>query len=189
MSLPAIDRNNVYKEGMGQIPTDVAYIAEIIDAKITENQYGKKLEVAFDIAEGNFKGYYRIRFEADMNEDRKWKGVLRMNVPKEDGTEQDGWTLKAWNTNLANIEDSNAGYTWDGDEKKLKGKKAGLVFRNKEYEMDGKTGWWSEPYKFINIEDAKAQNFRKPKDKPLANKAQADGFMAIPDDANEELPF
>lgn len=194
MALPSIDRNNVYKDSAERIPTDVAYVAEIISAKITSNEWGSKLEVAIDIAEGDFKGYYKKRFDEDTSEDKKWKGVVRINIPTGDGSEQDGWAIKSYNTNLCNIEDSNPGYTWDGDEKKLKKKKVGLVFRNKEYEVNGRTGWYSEPFKFITVDDARAQKFRKPKDKALNNSTTSAPASNVPDFVNveesaEDVPF
>lgn len=194
-----LDRNNVYTEGSTKLPTDQAYVCKIIAAKEVDETYGDfrvhRLEIAVDITEGEYANYYQNRFNADKerSEDAKWKGVVRLNIPKGDGTEQDGWTIKAFNTALCNIEDSNAGYTWDNTLEHLKGKAIGLVLRDKEYEFNGQTGFYSEPYKLISVKDARDQKFRKPAVKYLTKKntstEQAEGFVPIPDTAIEEIPF
>lgn len=191
------DRTNVAQEGLGQLPTDNAYVCNIVSAKevkyTTESGYSiHRIDVAIDVAEGDYKDFYKKKFDADQNEDKKWKGVVKINIPKEDGSEQDDWTIKSFNANMLAIESSNAGYIWDWDETKLKGKKIGLVLRNKEYEFNGQRGFYSEPFKFISVEDAKANKFRKPKDKLLnkpADNADSNDFVNIPDNALEEVPF
>jgi len=193
------DRSNVAKESAGQLPTDKAYVCDIISAKevnyTTDSGYKvHRIDVAIDVAEGDFKGFYKSKYDADQSEDKKWKGVVKINIPKEDGSEQDDWTIKSFNANICAIEASNAGYVWDWDENKLKGKKIGLVLRNKEWEFNGNRGFYSEPYKFISVDNAKAGNFRKPKDKLLNKPAEAESsdmydFVKVDDNALEEFPF
>lgn len=194
-----LDRNNTYKEGAEQLPVDVAYVCKIIGAKevnyTTASGFNvHRLDIALDVAEGEYAGYYQQRFDADTSEDKKWKGVVKLNIPKGDGSEQDGWTIKSFNTSLCNIEDSNPGYTWDNNLEHLKGKKIGLVLRSKEYEFNGNRGFYSEPYKLITVKNAQEQKFRKPATKYLSNNssspvAPADGFVPIPEGADEEIPF
>lgn len=180
-----IDRDNIYKESVGRIPTDKAYIGKIIGAKeidynTNSGYHVHRLDVAFDITEGDYKGYYKARYDADTNEDKKWKGIIKINIPKGDNTEKDGWTIKSFNTQICAIEDSNPGYTWDNVLEHLKDKKIGVVFRDSEYEIDGRCGIYSEPFKIIAVKDAEAQNFRKPRAKTLNNSTtQASGFVPI----------
>ncbi len=114
------------------------YVLKIMDAKEVTYTWGSVLVLSFDIAEGEHKDFYANNYRAQQQENKKWKGTFRMNVPGEDGTEQDVWTARKFKTNMHAIEDSNPGYAWNWDEKSLKGKLVGAVFNNKEYEVDGR---------------------------------------------------
>jgi hypothetical protein len=67
----------------------VAAVCAIKKAVVQEDDYGAKLCIVFDIAEGEFAGYYQEAFDRSTFEDKKWKGVLRLWLPKNDGSEQD----------------------------------------------------------------------------------------------------
>lgn len=171
------------------------YIVKIKAAQVKtykgQNGDFEKLEIAFDIAEGDYKGFYQNDFDAQQNEDKRWKGVLRQYIPTDDGSENDNRTKAYFKTMIEAVEDSNDGYHWDWDEKKLKGKIVGCVFRNEEWEFNGMTGWRTAPFKFIQADLVREGKFKLPKDKPLANKSTIPtGFTeldVINDD--EDLPF
>lgn len=192
-----IDRNNVYKEGSEQLPTDKAYVCEIKGAKevdyTTDNGYRvHRVDIALDVCEGEYEGFYQKKFDDSQDEDKKWKGVVKLNIPKFDGTEKDNWTVKSFNTQFVAIEDSNPGYTWNNVLDSLKGKKIGLVLRDKEWEFNGNKGFYSEPYKLISVANARAQKFRKPNTKYLSSESTGDvasGFTPISNAVDEELPF
>lgn len=192
-----IDRNNVYKEGSEQLPTDKAYVCEIKGAKevdyTTDNGYRvHRVDIALDVCEGEYEGFYQKKFDESQDEDKKWKGVVKLNIPKFDGTEKDNWTVKSFNTQFVAIEDSNPGYTWNNVLDSLKGKKIGLVLRDKEWEFNGNRGFYSEPYKLISVSNARAQKFRKPNTKYLSSDNTGDvasGFTPISNAVDEELPF
>lgn len=192
-----IDRNNVYKEGSEQLPTDKAYVCEIKGAKevdyTTDNGYRvHRVDIALDVCEGEYEGFYQKKFDDSQDEDKKWKGVVKLNIPKFDGTEKDNWTVKSFNTQFVAIEDSNPGYTWNNVLDSLKGKKIGLVLRDKEWEFNGNRGFYSEPYKLISVSNARAQKFRKPSIKYLSSESTGDvasGFTPISNAVDEELPF
>ena len=192
-----IDRNNVYKEGSEQLPTDKAYVCEIKGAKevdyTTDNGYRvHRVDIALDVCEGEYEGFYQKKFDDSQDEDKKWKGVVKLNIPKFDGTEKDNWTVKSFNTQFVAIEDSNPGYTWNNVLDSLKGKKIGLVLRDKEWEFNGNRGFYSEPYKLISVSNARAQKFRKPNTKYLSSERTGDvasGFTPISNAVDEELPF
>lgn len=192
-----IDRNNVYKEGSEQLPTDKAYVCEIKGAKevdyTTDNGYRvHRVDIALDVCEGEYEGFYQKKFDESQDEDKKWKGVVKLNIPKFDGTEKDNWTVKSFNTQFVAIEDSNPGYTWNNVLDSLKGKKIGLVLRDKEWEFNGNRGFYSEPYKLISVSNARAQKFRKPNTKYLSSESTGDvasGFTPISNAVDEELPF
>lgn len=192
-----IDRNNVYKEGSEQLPTDKAYVCEIKGAKevdyTTDSGYRvHRVDIALDVCEGEYEGFYQKKFDDNQDEDKKWKGVVKLNIPKFDGTEKDNWTVKSFNTQFVAIEDSNPGYTWNNVLDSLKGKKIGLVLRDKEWEFNGNKGFYSEPYKLISVANARAQKFRKPNTKYLSSESTGDvasGFTPISNAVDEELPF
>ena len=86
-----IDRNNVYKEGSEQLPTDKAYVCEIKGAKevdyTTDSGYRvHRVDIALDVCEGEYEGFYQKKFDDSQDEDKKWKGVVKLNIPKFDGT-------------------------------------------------------------------------------------------------------
>lgn len=164
------------------------YVVKIMDAKEIHYDWGSTLLISFDVTEGEYKDFFRADFKAQDREDKKWRGTYRLNVPKDDGSEKDEWTKKAFNNAIFSLEDSNKGFHWDWDEKKLKGLTAGALYRNKEWEMDGRTGWTTECSALACVSDIREKKFKIPKDKPLKNKpAQAQPVDIEIDE--EDLPF
>lgn len=115
---------------------------------------------------------------------------IRLRIPNDDGSEQDGWSKRSFNNAMYCIEDGNPGYHWNWDETTLKGKTVGVLFRNKEWEKDGKTGWFTECCALACIGDILDGNFKTPKDKPLKDKeTSSGGFAEIPSSPDSDLPF
>ena len=175
-----------------QLPTG-GYVGTIMGAE--EAEYGDyaKLLISVDVTEGEFAGYYAERYRADKdNPDRKWKGVLRLSVPSDDGSEQDSWTKRSFKTNIEAVEDSNDGYHWDWDESKLKGKTVGFLVRQKEWEYKDKRGWAPEIFKLVPVNLIRDGKFKMPEDKPLGGKAAASantsGFTPV-NASDDDLPF
>lgn len=192
------DRNDTYKD-FERLPAG-GYVLEIMDAK--EQSYpdgGRALVLSFDIKEGEYKGFYRENYKAQTGEDKKWKGVYRLYVPRDDGSEMDRWTKKRFNTVMVAIEESNQGYLWDWDEQKLKGKLVGGLFNNKEYHFNGRRGFFTNCHSLVTAEKIRSGKFEIPADTLLKEKGNSgypagstpgiDGFMNIPDGIDEELPF
>ena len=70
-----------------------------------------------------------------------------------------------------------------------KGKKVGIVYRNKEWEYNGKTGWTTEAAGSDSVENIRAGKFYKFKDKFLPQKpVEAPTFEEL-DDSESDLPF
>lgn len=107
-----------------------AYVCKVLNVKYENGENGNSdmLILQIDVTEGEYKDFFKKQYEANTQEDKKWKGVIRIYVPKDDGSEQDGWTQNAFAKWIAAFEESNANYTWDWDEKKLKNKTLGVVF-------------------------------------------------------------
>jgi hypothetical protein len=170
-----------------QLPSG-GYVCEIKQAEEIQNQRGgSRLEISVDIAEGDYKGYFANLYKADTREDKKWRGTFRLRLPKDDGSEQDAWKKRSLGNTIWALEQSNPGFSWDWDEKKLKGKKIGLLYRNKEWEMNGRTGWTTEAISAESIDNIREGKFRIPKDKALPVKATTPVFTEEEDDG--ELPF
>ena len=170
------------------------YIAKIKKAAVRTYQNGEieKLEIAFDIIEGEYKDFFANDLATQTSEDKKWKGVLRLFIPIDDGSDKDNTTKSIFKGNIEAVEDSNPGYHWDWDEKKLAGKTVGVIFRNEEWEFNDKRGWKAQPFKFISATKIKEGKFTMPKDKPLnvTNTASTStlpaGYVEIDD---EDCPF
>lgn len=173
------------------------YAVEIKNAKVKEyngtNGAFERFEIALDIIDGEFKDYYANDYRNQTGEDKKWKGVLRLYLPKEDGSEKDEWTKSLFKATIEAIEDSNPGYHWDWDETKLRGKKVGCLFRLEEWEYDGKTGKKAQAFKFIDIDRIKTGKFKIPKEKLLnsstANAAPAPSSTDFRDIPDSDIPF
>ena len=180
-----------------QLPVG-AYICQILKAeeKVYSSPKGEwhKLEVSFDICEGEHKDFYANDYRSQSGEDKKWKGVLRMNIPSDDGSEADNWAKRSFKTNILAIEESNNGYHWDWNEAQLKGKTVGIVFRSEEWEYNGKRGWRTAPFKMVPAADVKSGNIKIPDPKPLNGKAASQASTAADlsdfvEVASADLPF
>lgn len=177
-----------------QLPSG-GYVCEIKQAEEIQNQRGgSRLEISVDIAEGEYKGYFANMYKADTREDKKWRGKFIVFLPTDDGTEKDGWAKNRFNNIIGCIEEGNAGYHWDWNERGLRGKKIALVFRREEYaKNDGTTGWTVKPFKCITIDKCREGKCGKFDDKPLNNgnaggyAIGAPSFAELPDD--DDLPF
>lgn len=169
------------------------YVDKIMDAKVQEYTWGNVLVLSIDVAEGDYRDFFRRDYQENTNEDKKWRGTYRLNLPKDDGSEKDEWTKRTFNNAIWAIEESNPGYSWNWDERTLKGKTVGVLYRNKEWEMNGNTGWTTECCALASAEDIRNGKFRMPKDKALPKK-ETGGFagfssFASTDDDDGDLPF
>lgn len=170
------------------------YVAQIKAAKVVQYSWGERLEVAFDIIEGEFTGFFDRDYKNNTRDNKKWRGVIRISIPTDDDDpEKDAWKRNVFENFTYCLECSNSGYTWDWDENKLKGKKIGVLFNNFEWEIDGKSGWSTECRRTATVEDIRDGNFKIPADRPLKNKKQttnsinADDFS--PADDGDDVPF
>lgn len=175
------------------------YVCKIIGAKPQENQYGQSIKIAFDIAEGEYKDYYKRKFDANTNEDKKWPGVFLLNVPADDGSEKDGWTKRRFRTFTDALEDSNDGYHFDWDETKFKNKLVGFVFNYREWTApDGRVVSSANAATVTSAAKIRSGAFKIPEDKLLRGKrnntaaatSSSDGeFMTLPEGSDEDIPF
>ncbi len=192
MALPKYDKSKRRKSF--QLLPKGAYVVAIKNAKEEKWPSGDEvIRIAFDIAEGEQKGFYQAMFDGNANEDKKWPAdaIFNLNVPN-DSSQQYVWDN--WNTFFADLEDSNGGFVFGGDIKTLKGKLIGGKFHNHQSEYNGNV------YDHIQLkwtcpaDDVRnGKPGRMPKDKLITGSNSAatgsDGFMSVPEAADDEIPF
>jgi hypothetical protein len=187
-----------------KLPLD-AYVCRVKGVRIdVYDATSAQLVIQFDITEGEYADFYKREYAANTMENKKFKGVLRVWLPKDDGSQNDEWTKSTFKGMVTSFEKSNPGYVWNWDEKSLVGRMVGILFRNEEWEYDGKTGWAVRPFRAISVDSVRSGNFTLPKDKPLKDKASGgygesyDSFatpsggssdFVMLDDSDAQLPF
>lgn len=104
------------------------YICQIRQAVVENPGTDKEsLALIFDVAEGEYKGYYAEQFNKKFstNPDAKWQGTYRQFV--------NGKGTPFFKGLITAIENSNTGYKWDWNENTLRGKMFGAVMGQEEY--------------------------------------------------------
>lgn len=154
------------------------YVIRVLDVKEENYQWGDVIVLRFDIVEGEQKGFFDKQYRAMSDEYKKWKGTYRLNVPSPKSSSEDD--MKKYNRSLgffkAQIEAFNSSNNINIDCSKewnvstLKGKTVGAVFGNKEWEYDGRTGWFTNCDHLVPADDIREGNFSVPKDRPLKEK-------------------
>jgi hypothetical protein len=132
--LKGFEKAKVITGGVPQLPKG-GYIAKILDCKEESKNGYSWLAFSFDMSEGEHKGHFAEQYRANTNENKKWRGTYNAFIPDESSQYYED-NLNKFKTMIANIEESNAGYHWDWDEAKLKGKTIGVIFGEKEFETE-----------------------------------------------------
>lgn len=151
--------------------------------------------VAFDMAPGDDQaGYFMKAFTEDIRPDKKWPRAGRQYIMVND---PDGNCSRSFKSFITAVEKSNSGFTTSWGDKfaaQFKDKRIGGVFGQVENEYNGKTTMRHELRWFC--EDSKADKANEPNPKYLPNNNRTksapedpDGFMAVPDTAEQEIPF
>lgn len=126
-----------------------AYECIIKEANIHKNEESGKesFRVAIDIAKGDYKDYFKKRFESNTNSNKKWDNNATRYLAFE------GDNVAYFKGFITCVENSNTGYKWDWDENKLIGKKICGVFQYEEYEkQDGSKAVKVRLSKFRSLE-------------------------------------
>ena len=201
MALPKYDKSKRKSNNYIQLPKG-AYVIVIKGAKMDKWPSGdERIAIAFDIAEGEYKGLYQSQFDSDTRSGKQWPydAVFNLNVPTD---KSEPWVWDTYNSFFADLEDSNNGFVFSGDLKALKGKVIGGKFHNRQTEKDGNI-YDHIVMKWTCIADDVRNNRagKLPNDKLIGTDTRAsgasassssdsDGFMDIPDGTvDEELPF
>lgn len=171
------------------------YVCKIMGAEIKKyngkNGEFEKLYVSLDIYEGEYNGFFAEDYRSQQYEDKRWGCVYTLYIPTDDGSDQDEYTKRKFKTFIEAIEDSNPGYHWDWNEGGLKGKTVGVIFRNEEWEFEGRTGWKVKPFIPKSADDIRSGSFKLPDDKPLQDKPANNNAVSSNsvDILDDDLPF
>ena len=180
------------KVGEPKILPAGGYVCSILRAEETESKNGKPmLKVAFDIADGEFKGYFKDMFQnwkesSDDPQSVKWpftgtKWILLYN--------NEGQTNRDFKSFCTALEDSGT-KVWVNDTfdvNGLKGAQLGIIFRREEHEYMNERKWRTVPWGFRSVKAIEENSFNVPEDRPLPEPTiiETDSFQAL----EEDLPF
>lgn len=152
------------------LPVD-AYVCKVNGVRVEDNSYGSVLVIAFDIVEGEQAGYYRKQFDANTNANKKWRGTFRQWLPRNDGSEKDETTKRMLKGMVTSFEQSNIGYQWNWNETSLIGKTVGILYREEEYEVEGRHGWSARPFRMMSADRVRSGDYTIPEKRPLRSDA------------------
>lgn len=189
----------------GRLPVG-AYVCKILNVvynPATESGKNDIIELSFDIVEGEQKDFFKKQYQANQNEDKKWKGRVLLYCPLDDGTERDGWTKNSFAKWTNSFEESNSGYVWDWDEQKWKNKLVGIVFGETGTNIDGKDVLYTEARFPVDVETVRKGKAPTAKFKAkngytgtqtagsgtTADASSSTDWMQMADDDGEGLPF
>ena len=184
------------------------YVGKIVGAKIDHNQtfgdsYGQVLSVMFEIAEGEYAGFYRRQYDEALANNSgqyavKHKGVYKFYFSDE-AAKPDQQRLSREERAIAGfawaLEESNEGYHWDWEEGKLKGLTIGLNVRERDWALNGRTGTTTEIGGFESVPEIRQGKVKVMKKRELSQRdkqqleaaqREAGGMTEVTD---EELPF
>lgn len=164
-----------------------------------ENGNSDRIDVLFDIAAGDYKDFFKKKYDADESEDKKWKGRKSIYVPRDDGSERDGWTKNTFAKWTNAFEDSNKGYKWDWKEEKWKGLNVGIVFGETGTVIEGREILYTEPRFPVSIDKVRdgsapaakfvAKNGYTGTKQNTSNNSGSEDWMKVPEGKDEEIPF
>ena len=176
-----INLNNIEEARTFNRPEAGPYICVITD--VTDHPQEEYLEIEYDIAEGDLKGYYTGMRERGFD----WAGKYRQYYSK--GAQP---FFKAFCTAVSR---SNGNFVFDAnevncEEKTLVGKKIGLNFGEEKYDgNDGNVKTALRVRRSFSIDKLDSQTVPPLVDKTRKAPVTANIDVFVPADVDEELPF
>ena len=187
--IPRYDGAKAEKAAGGATLPAGGYVVQVQSAKVDEYSWGTVLVIAIDVAEGEHTGHFRKQFESNPDVNKKWKGTFRLTVPNEN-SKYFAAEKRSFNNFIFAIEQSNPGYTFNWDERTLKGKLFGALYRNKEFiATDGKKITTTECGGCTDIFSIRDGSFTPLKDKLLKEDTNKPNTTADIIDEDDDLPF
>lgn len=162
-------------------PSPGGYILKIVSVEDVpfnpQTGKGDYLRIDYDIAIGDFEGYYTAQNE-HFGGGKWYASVIRSYKEKALGM------FKHF-TNC--IEESNPGFRWDWHEQKLVGLRFGAVLQEEEYmKQDGSIGSALKVVQIKSVADIKSGNYKVPAKKAMSISVENNTRGLIIDD---DLPF
>lgn len=175
--------------GVYVLPTG-NYKMKIIKAEETTSKSGRQmLKIAFDVAEGEFKDFYKKKYEVDLkrqsnansNKVAKWSNdAIYYQMCDENNLGRFKGFMKC-------LEDSNPNFTWEWDESKLKGLLFAAQTHNEPDEYNGKV---YDHNKLVNVYPvSELENLPVLADKELNKEQDFSGGFGGTVANDEEIPF
>lgn len=178
-----------------------AYECKIINAVENHNEQSGKttLKVMVDIASGEYKDYFKKRYDNNTAIDRRWDNNATKYLAFE------GENTSYFKGFITCVENSNVGYKWNWEESTLRDKKIVGVFQYEEYKkQDGTKALKVRLNKFRSLDKLKEievsdsiklldgsyvtyDDYMERKEN-LSSKVN-DLFGDVPEISSEELPF
>ncbi len=173
--------------GSQQLPAGV-YVGKIVNVKLDKSKAGDEMLVlAMDIAEGEYRDFYRKIFDRKMSYKKEGQEV-KWPCQYYQLTRKDEQTIGRFKGLLTCIEMSNDGYHWNREETSLRGKVCGVIMREEEYlGNDNKPHTTTRCYAIIPISEM--DNATVPEKKCLEPQAGQSFVPVTGYDPNEEIPF
>lgn len=173
--------------GFPKLPAD-GYVVKIYNAQQRKSDSGYEyLELEIDIYEGKYKDYFKKEHDANTFDNARYKGYYRQGLPQNDNA------ARYFKGMIQAVEDSNPGYTWDWDENSLKGKIVGCLFRDEEWEYNGKTGFRTAAWRMVGAEKIRTGDYTVPAPKVLETPAQekplGSSLRTYEEIDDEDIPF
>lgn len=174
--------------GGGAIPKLPAggYVCRILNVGVDSTQNGSTfIKLQIDIQEGEYAAHFTKLWNASKNSqyERKWKGVCKIFLPTNHGdAEKYKKAIAFYKGQINSITRSNgmpemnieAGY----DPDVFKGKLVGVLFREAEYNIDGKKGIFTEPAFLADAAKIRSGDFQIPEMRRLQPQA-TNPFAAV----------
>ena len=154
-----------------------AYECKIINAVENHNEQSGKttLKVMVDIASGEYKDYFKKRYDNNTAIDRRWDNNATKYLAFE------GENTSFFKGFITTVENSNVGYKWNWEESTLRDKKIVGVFQYEEYEKQDGT-------KALKVRLTKFRSLEKLKEIEVSDSIKMlDGSYISYDDYNERL--
>lgn len=163
------------------------YICKVIKVEEAKSKTNRDmLIIYFDIAEGEFKDFYKEQYTKSTLEPKKWPnaGIFRQMM--------DGDSIKFLKGLVTAIEESN-GFTWDWNDNSIKNKLFGGIISEEEYEkQDGSVGVTARLNFIRSVETIRDGDYKVPELKKLKkaeNKQNTYGFSKADNISDDDLPF
>lgn len=169
----------------------------------TQSSTGKDMIVVlFDFTnQDKQEGYFQTSFNNDTRDQKKWPFNGSKYIMVND-YQDPSKTSRQFKTFCTCVEKSNDySIQWGGKNwaQQFKGKKVGVVFGEEEHEYDGRISMRHVPKWFCSWDSVKDAQIPKPKylngvgpaqqQTAAATQTSTDGFLNVPEGADDEIPF